>query len=149
MNEAEAATYYTASLVLFFISRFVCTWLMNVIRAEVLLGVLACLAAALAQLTAFSHGRFGVYTLIGISGCMSLMFPTIYGIGLAGLGSDAKLGGAGLVMAIVGGAVVTGLQGIVSDRLGDIGESFVIPAICFAVVAVFAFTAQGTRVVQD
>lgn len=143
MNEAEAATYYTASLVLFFISRFVCTWLMSVIRAEVLLGVLACLAAALALLTALSHGLFGVYTLIGISGCMSLMFPTIYGIGLAGLGGDAKLGGAGLVMAIVGGAVVTGLQGIVSDRLGDIGESFVIPAICFAGVAVFAFTAEG------
>jgi FHS family L-fucose permease-like MFS transporter len=144
VNEAQAASYYTASLVLFFVSRFVCTWLMSVIRAEVLLGVLAVVAAALSLIAAFSYGKPGVYTLIGVSGCMSLMFPTIYGMGLAGLGADAKLGGAGLVMAIVGGAIVTGFQGVVSDRLGDIGKSFVVPAVCFVTVAIFAFTVRGT-----
>ena len=145
VDEAQAATYYTASLVLFFISRFACTWLMNVIRAEILLGVLAGLAAALTVVAALSHDKLGVCALIGVSGCMSLMFPTIYGIGLAGLGADAKLGGAGLVMAIVGGAVVTGFQGIVSDRLGDIGESFVVPAVCFVAVGIFAFATRGTE----
>jgi len=103
LNEAGAATYYTAALVLFFVSRFVCTWLMDKIRAETLLGALASLAVILCIITSSSQGKLGVTALIGVSGCMSLMFPTIYGIGLTGLGSDTKLGGAGLVMAIVGG----------------------------------------------
>jgi FHS family L-fucose permease-like MFS transporter len=144
VNEADAATYYTWSLMLFFISRFVCTWLMSLIRAETLLGAFAGIAVLLCVIAAVSHGAFGVYALIGVSGCMSLMFPTIYGIGLAGLGADAKVGGAGLVMAIVGGAVITGVQGLVSDLTGDIGISFMIPALCFVAVALFGFM-TGTR----
>jgi FHS family L-fucose permease-like MFS transporter len=142
LNEAGAATYYTAALVLFFVSRFVCTWLMDKIRAETLLGALASLAVILCIIASSSQGKLGVTALFGVSGCMSLMFPTIYGIGLTGLGSDTKLGGAGLVMAIVGGAVVTGIQGLVSDRFGDVGISFLIPAVCFVAVAIFGFRAR-------
>lgn len=143
VNEADAAGYYTFGLVLFFMSRFLCTWLMSFIRAEALLALMAAIAVALCLLAAISHGMVGVYAVVAVSGCMSLMFPTIYGMGLAGLGPDAKVGGAGLVMAIVGGAVIAGLQGLMSDLTGSIGLTFVLPAACFAAVMVFGLRVRG------
>ena len=83
-------------------------------------------------------GYLGVYALVGISGCMSLMFPTIYGLGLRGLGQDTKIGGSGLIMAILGGAVLTGVQGQISDATQSINTSFVMTLFCFAVVVYFA-----------
>ena len=76
----------------------------------------------------------GVYALIGISGCMSLMFPTIFGLAVRGLGEDTKLGGSGLVMAILGGAILTQLQGFVSDLTQSINIAYWVPFICFAVI---------------
>lgn len=74
-----------------------------------------------------------------ISGCMSLMFPTIYGFGLSGLGDDTKIGGSGMVMAIAGAAVLTQIQGIVSDQTGSITIAYIVPAIAFAVVAYYGY----------
>lgn len=144
VNEADAASYYTFALVLFFISRFLCTWLMSFIRAEMLLAIMAAIAVALCLVAALSHDMIGVYAVVGVSGCMSLMFPTIYGMGLAGLGPDTKVGGAGLVMAIVGGAVIAGLQGLLSDLTGSIGLTFLLPAACFAAVMVFGLRVRGS-----
>ncbi len=86
----------------------------------------------------FIGGRFGLYALIGISGCMSLMFPTIYGIALKGVGEDAKLGAAGLVMAIAGGSLMPPLQGLVLDSYG-VQLSYLMPIICFVVIAIFGY----------
>ena len=80
----------------------------------------------------------GVYSLVGISACMSLMFPTIYGLAIRGLGDDTKLGGSGLIMAILGGALITALQGQVSDLTGSINLSFFVPVGCFAIIAFYA-----------
>ena len=143
VSESAAATYYPVGLVLFFLSRFICTWLMGRVRAETLLFGLAVLAGALCAVAALSHGVAGVYALVAVSGCMALMFPTIYGIGLSALDPrDIKLGGAGLVMAISGGAVVVGLQGLVSDLAGDIGPAFWVPSLCFGAVALFGWDAR-------
>ncbi len=68
---------------------------------------------------------------------MSLMFPTIYGLALENVGSDSKIGASGLIMAILGGAVITPLQGLISDAAG-INMSYIVPVICFAVVLVYA-----------
>lgn len=144
VNEADAAGYYTFGLVLFFISRFLCTWLMSFIRAEALLALMAAIAVVLCLLAAVSHGMIGVYAVVAVSGCMSLMFPTIYGMGLSGLGPDTKVGGAGLVMAIVGGAVIAGLQGLMSDLTGSIGLTFLLPAACFGAVMVFGLRVRGS-----
>jgi FHS family L-fucose permease-like MFS transporter len=94
----------------------------------------------------------GLYCLIGVSACMSLMFPTIYGIALEGLTpNDAKLGSAGLIFAIVGGAVMPRWQGAIIDGPGlQIGStmlesvrvSFFLPAICFVVIALYGFLSQ-------
>ena len=107
--------------------------------------------------TMFIGGMTGLYCLIGASAFMSLMFPTIYGIALDGLGDDAKLGSAGLVMAIVGGAVMPVLQGVILDIGGpgyddililgmpEINFSFVLPMLCFVVVGYYGFMAGKDR----
>ncbi|MFO7922167.1 MAG: L-fucose:H+ symporter permease [Bacteroidales bacterium] len=133
--EQAGATYYIMSLCLFVIGRFVCTGLMKFILPRHLLTGLALLAFVLCIIAIYGGGFVGVYALVGISGCMSLMFPTIYGLGIRGLGEDTKIGGAGMIMAIAGAAFLTQLQGVVSDQSGSIIYAYWVPAIAFLVVA--------------
>jgi FHS family L-fucose permease-like MFS transporter len=135
--EQAGATYYIMSLILFVIARFACTGLMKFIKPRKLLTFLSLLAVLCCLATIYGHGFIGVYGLIGISGCMSLMFPTIYGIGIRGLGEDTKIGGAGMVMAIAGAAVLTQIQGIVSDQAGSIKLAYWVPTIAFLVIAYY------------
>ena len=84
----------------------------------------------------------GMYCLVGVSACMSLMFPTIYGIALQGLGDDAKFGAAGLIMAILGGSVLPPLQASIIDMqilfgMPAVNISFVLPFICFVVIIIY------------
>jgi MFS transporter, FHS family, L-fucose permease len=111
--EQAGATYYIISLILFVVGRFIFTGLMKYFRPRMLLATLSILAIIFSIITVYAEGRIGIYALIAISGCMSLMFPTIYGLGIAGLGEDTKIGGAGMIMAIAGAAVLTQIQGIV------------------------------------
>ncbi|MFA6850917.1 MAG: L-fucose:H+ symporter permease [Selenomonadaceae bacterium] len=135
--EQAAATYYIISLIFFVMARFICTALMKYFKPRNILSVLAICAVICSLITIYADGRFGVYGLVCISGCMSLMFPTIYSIGISGLGSDTKIGGAGMVMAIAGAAVLTQLQGIISDQSGSIVFAYWIPAIAFIIVAYY------------
>ncbi len=136
--EQAGATYYIMSLCLFVIGRFVCTALMKFIKPRNLLTGLAVLAFVLTIIAIYGKGFYGIYALVGISGCMSLMFPTIYGLGIVGLGEDTKIGGAGMIMAIAGAAFLTQIQGIVSDQSGNIILAYWVPAIAFAVIAFYA-----------
>ena len=136
-SEQAGATYYILSLVLFVIGRFGCTALMKYIKPRTILSFLAALAVVLCLITIFGKGFTGVYALMGITGCMSLMFPTIYGIGIKGLGEDTKIGGAGMVMAIAGAAVLTQIQGIMSD-LSSIKTAYWIPTIAFGIIAYYS-----------
>lgn len=140
--EQAGATYYILSLVLFVVGRFVCTYLMRFFRPLRILIVLAVLAVCCCLGTMFLDGRTGVYCLMGISGCMSLMFPTIYGQGIAGLGDDTKIGGAGMVMAIAGAALLTQIQGIVSDQSGSIELAYGVPALAFAVIVCYGLVSE-------
>ncbi|PKV62929.1 L-fucose:H+ symporter permease [Pontibacter ramchanderi] len=146
LNESDASTYYMASLVLFMASRFAFTALMKFIQPKTLLFATAIAAAALTLVVIYGNGPAGVYALIGISGCMSLMFPTIYGLGIRGLGEDTKIGGSGLIMAILGGAILTSVQGYVSDLTQDIGLAFYVPLLCFLVIALYAFVAEKPEI---
>lgn len=139
--EDLAATYYMAALILFAISRFVCTGLMHFITPANLLTALSGVAMGLTLLVIYVGGHIGVYALVGISGCMSLMFPTIFGLACRGLGEDTKLGGSGLIMAILGGAVLTQLQGILSDTVHSINLSYWVPLIAFAVITYYGAVA--------
>jgi FHS family L-fucose permease-like MFS transporter len=142
LNEAESADYYIASLIVFTASRFITTFLMNYISANKLLTILSFLAILLTLVTILGSGQVAVYALVGISACMSLMFPTIFGLASEGLGEMRKIGSSGLVMAILGGAVLTGIQGIVSDYSGSIKTSFIVPAMSFGVVLLYSIYSQ-------
>ncbi len=135
---ARAVSFNLYAMILFATSRFVCTYLLKYIQPGGLLMYLSIGAIFLLFPVIFMGGRFGLYALIGISGCMSLMFPTIYGIALKGVGEDAKLGAAGLVMAIAGGSLMPPLQGLVLDSYG-VQLSYLMPIICFVVIAIFGY----------
>ena len=124
---------------LFFIcSRFIATWLMRWISPARLLTIFGILAMVFTTGVILSHDRTGVYCLVCVSGCMSLMFPAIYGIALDGLGDDAKFGAAGLIMAILGGSVLPPLQAMFIDA-GMTNFSFILPFVCFLVVTVYGY----------
>ena len=122
--------------------RFICTYFLKYISPGKLLAILAFGAILLTSGVILFQNRYGVYCLVGISGCMSLMFPTIYGIALQGLGDDAKFGAAGLIMAILGGSILPPLQAAIIDMkevlsFPAVNLSFILPLICFAVVAIY------------
>jgi FHS family L-fucose permease-like MFS transporter len=136
--EQAGATYYILSLILFVLGRFLFTGLMKFIKPRMLLTTLSVLAIICTLITIYGQGWTSIYALMLISGCMSLMFPTIYGLGIAGLGNDTKIGGAGMIMAIAGAAVLTQIQGIVSDQTGSIKIAFWVPAVAFAIIAYYS-----------
>ncbi len=135
--EQAGGTYYVASLVLFVTGRFACTGLMEFVKPRNLLTALSVIAVVCCLITIYDTGFLGVYTLMMISGCMSLMFPTIYGLGIAGLKDDTKIGGSGMVMAIAGAAVLTQIQGIVSDQTDSIKIAYWVPAIAFVMIGLY------------
>lgn len=139
LSLAEAQYWNIAAMVIFLASRFVCTLLLKYVSPGKLLATLAAIAIAFTLGAIFLQGKVGLTCLVLISACMSLMFPTIYGIALKGLPSEeAKLGSAGLIMAIVGGALLPLLQGKFIDELG-VRNSFYLPMICFVVIAIFGY----------
>ena len=119
---------------------------MKYVNSKKLLALFGLCAAFTTLGVIFIEGVMGLYLLIATSAFMSLMFPTIYGVALDGLGEDTSLGAAGLVMAIVGGALMPPLQGLIIDMrtigpFAAVNVSFVLPLICFCVVATYGFRA--------
>ena len=133
----KGGAYLQVSLIVFLISRFVMTWLIGRIRPTKILTALAFLAVLLCAFAMVSPNLAGVCALVAVSFCLSLMFPTIYGVALEGLGPATKFGAAGLVMAIVGGAIMPLVQGKLVDSTSA-AISFVVPAVCFALVGLYA-----------
>ncbi len=133
----KGGLYLQISLLVFLVSRFVMTWVIGRVRATKVLAVLAFLAVGLCLFAMSSPNKAGVIALVAVSFCLSLMFPTIYGVALKGLGPATKFGAAGLVMAIVGGAIMPLVQGALVDSTSP-AFSFVVPAGCFVVVGLYA-----------
>ncbi len=129
--------YLQASLIAFLISRFVMTWLLGIFRPTKLLLLMGVLGVALCGIAMVFENMVGLIAVVGISVSLSLMFPTIYGVALRGLGEDAKFGAAGLVMAILGGALVPPIHGLVMDEVGA-ALAYGVPGICLAFVAAYA-----------
>ena len=139
--EVLSQKYNIVAMIIFCASRFVCTYLLKFINPGKLLRILAVAAAIFTLGVIFLQDISGLYSLVAVSACMSLMFPTIYGIALKGMGDDAKFGAAGLIMAILGGSVLPPLQASIIDlkTIGSnfpaVNASFILPFICFVVVA--------------
>jgi FHS family L-fucose permease-like MFS transporter len=149
LTAAEAQSYNIIAMSIFLASRFISTFLLGFIRPGLLLMLLAFGGIVMSLGAVFLNGMAGLYSLIGISACMSLMFPTIYGIALKDLGDDASLGSAGLVMAIVGGALMPPMQATMIDAAPIIGAipsvktSFLLPLACFVVISIYGYRAHN------
>ena len=145
--EILSQKYNIIALIFFTCSRFICTWFLKYIQPGRLLSILAVIATVLTGGVILFTDRNGLICLVGISACMSLMFPTIYGIALRGLGDHVKVGGAGLIMSILGGSVFPPLQAAIIDSDATIfglpatNISFIIPLICFIVITIYGHRA--------
>ncbi|MBB1422387.1 L-fucose:H+ symporter permease [Pseudoalteromonas sp. SG43-7] len=144
-NEVTGGVFLQYSMLTFLASRFVMTWLMGFIRPAKLLMATSIVATLLCLYMVQMPNISGVWALVSISACLSLMFPTIYAISLHGLGDDAKLGAAGLVMAILGGAIVPVLQAVFIDTY-SVAFSYIVPAGCFIIVAGYAAFDLKTKI---
>ena len=142
--EVLSQRYNIIAMIIFCCSRFICTFFLKYINAGKLLGILAGAATLLTAGVICLQGRVGLYCLVGVSACMSLMFPTIYGIALQGLGEDAKFGAAGLIMAILGGSVLPPVQASIIDKgvvagMPAVNFSFILPLICFIIIIIYGY----------
>jgi FHS family L-fucose permease-like MFS transporter len=155
MDKATAQHHNIVAMAFFVSSRFICTWLLKFVAPGRLLALLACGGLLLTLGTIFVRGMPGLYCLMGISACMSLMFPTIYGMALQGLGRDTKLGAAGLIFAIGGGCLMPPMQGAIMDlpdfdlgflMLSSTRVSFALPALCFVVIAIYGVWMTRRRI---
>lgn len=136
--EKVAANFLTISLVVFTLGRFAGTVLLKKIKGHSLLGIYSIVNVALLAVGIFIPGTIGVWALVGTSFFMSIMYPTIFSLGIRDLGQHTKLAASVLVMSIIGGAILTMLMGAVSDFAG-IAHSLVVPLLCFVFIAFYAF----------
>lgn len=161
LSEADAAQYYLIAILLFIALRWICTYLMKYIQPAKMMALFAVAGILMCFGTMYLPTSQSVWCLVAISECMSLMFPTIYGIALKDLGEGVEVGAAGLIMAILGGAVITpimgqlidtgSLSGIVSIYAGEeasVRSSFIVPVICFAVVLAYSLLFRDKKKVS-
>jgi MFS transporter, FHS family, L-fucose permease len=155
-EQLNATVYVVASTGVFLVARWICTFLFKYIESAKLMLIFAIVGVVLCTGAILLSGMVGLYCLVGVSFAMSLMFPTIYGIALNGMGDEAKLGSAGLILAIVGGALMPPLQGRIIDMGGnglndltflgyipEINFSFILPLVCLMLVARYSYRSMN------
>ncbi|MBN1791977.1 MAG: L-fucose:H+ symporter permease [Bacteroidales bacterium] len=144
-HEKLAGALLTGTLVAFAVGRFSATWLMKFIKPAKLMGIYGTANIILVLLAVVIPGWIGVWSIFLTSFFMSLMFPTIFALGIKGLGENTKLGGSLMVMSIIGGAAFTPVMGVISDRTGSMALAMTLPLICYLVVTWYAV--WGSRLV--
>ena len=140
LPEKQAAYWWGyIAMVGFMVGRFSGTFLMKYIKPERLLGLYAIINIVLLAVAVTTHGKIAVYTLMAVPFFMSIMFPTIFALGIKGLGEETKIAASFLVMSIVGGAFFPLIMGRISDATGgNIQLAYIVPLACFAIVLLFA-----------
>ena len=144
ISEVQAADYLSIGGLAFLLGRFLGTVLMKYFKPENLLASYAVVCVLLCLVAIFGQGLITIYALIGICFFMSIMFPTIFSLGIQQLGPDTEMASSLIVMSIVGGAVLPRIFGLISDATGNIQMGYIVPLIAFAVVAFFGF--KGSKV---
>ena len=146
--EKVAGYFLTGTLAAFGVGRFVSAYLMRFIAPNKLMGAYAVMNVMLASIGVLHPGWVGLWAIFLTSLFMSLMFPTIFALGLKGLGPNTKIGGSLIVMAIVGGAVLTPAMGLISERFHSIALAYSIPLIAYIVIALYSFFGARERGMQ-
>jgi FHS family L-fucose permease-like MFS transporter len=144
ISEIQAADYLSIGGLAFLIGRFLGTAIMRFIEPRKLLTIYALICVALSVVAIIGKGAITIYTVIAICFFMSIMFPTIFSLGIDSLGKDTEMASSLIVMSIVGGAVLPRFFGLISDRTGNIQNGYIVPLIAFAVVAYFGW--KGSEV---
>jgi len=138
-SEKEAGFYLFISLLLFSVGRFASTALMKYISAARLMGIFSVINMVLVAVAVFIPSGVGGWSLIVTSFFMSLMFPTIFALGVKGLGANTKLGGSFIIMAIVGGAVWTPIMGLIADQTKSLALAMIVPIIAYSYICYYSF----------
>jgi len=159
IDSVTAGYYQMGAFIIFTVGRAIGTFLLRYISGSRLLMIFAVISLVFTLGVIFLYGKAGLFCLVGVSLTMSSMFPTIYGIALGKLNEDeSKVGSAGLIMAIVGGALMPKLQGIIIDIEGrgvadttilgvpEVNFSFILPALCFVFIAWYGYTINREKV---
>jgi FHS family L-fucose permease-like MFS transporter len=146
LSQVTAADYLGACGIAFLIGRFLGTFFMRYILPEKLLALYAAISTLLCLVAIFATGMITVYAVIGICFFMSIMFPTIFSLGIKDLKGDTEYGSSLIIMSIVGGAILPRFFGNISDWTGNIQHGYIIPLICFVVILLFGWT--GHKVVS-
>ncbi|WP_262712289.1 L-fucose:H+ symporter permease [Mucilaginibacter ginsenosidivorans] len=144
LSEMKAADYLGACGIAFLIGRFFGTFLMRYIKPNKLLTIYASINILLCMVAIGANGMITIYAVILICFFMSVMFPTIFALGIADLGGDTEYGSSLLIMSIVGGAILPRVFGIISDSTGDIQIGYLVPLFCFSIVAYFGWKGHKT-----
>ncbi len=144
-----AGYFLTGTLIAFALGRFSSAWIMRRVLPARLMGIYAVSNVALLAVAIVFPGWIGLWAIFLTSFFMSVMFPTIFALGLRGLGPNTKIGGSLLVMAIVGGAVLTPLMGLISETRHGIALAYVVPLVSYICVALFSFGASGPRALSE
>lgn len=139
ISQVKAADYLGACGAAFLIGRFFSTFLMKYIKGENLLTIYALMNVALCTIAILASGMITVYAIIGICFFMSIMFPTIFALGIINLKADTEYGSSLLIMSIVGGAILPRVFGYISDSTGNIQNGYIVPLLCFIIVAWFGW----------
>jgi FHS family L-fucose permease-like MFS transporter len=137
-KEIASKNYMALGTLLFVIGRVLGTLLMTFVKDHKMLTLYAGVASLLCLSGVFAEGEVAVYSILAINFFMSIMFPTIFALGVKDLGDYTKLGSSFIIMAIVGGAILPPIMGLISDHMG-VQQSFLLPSICFLVVAFFGW----------
>lgn len=145
ISEKQASYYSGVAGLLFMLGRFAGTFFMQFVSPPKLLRIYALICALLCLELIFGKGITTIYAMLGIAFFMSIMFPTIFALGINGLGIDSKAGSSLLVMSIVGGALLPPLLGLISDKTGDFRTGYIVPLVCFIVVLFFGITGYKTK----
>jgi MFS transporter, FHS family, L-fucose permease len=147
ITEISAGYYSGACGIAFLIGRFLGTFLMKYIRPERLLALNAAINILLCIVAIEAHGMITVYAVISICFFMSIMFPTIFALGIKNLKADTEFGSSLLIMSIVGGAILPRIFGYISDRTGNIQNGYIVPLVCFVFILFFAW--KGYKVIEN
>jgi FHS family L-fucose permease-like MFS transporter len=142
VTERSAFLYLIAALVALAIGRAVSTPLMRYIRPSTMMGVYALINMALCAVAVLRPGILGAYALVATSFFMSIMFPTIFALGVKGLGANTKLGGSVIVMAVGGAAALPPLVGLIAGKTGSYALGYIVPLAAYLVVAAYSFTSR-------
>lgn len=148
VSKSAAGWWLQISLLFFLVMRFVMVWLMGRFDGRRLMVVMCGAGVVLTVIGMLFGNVLGALSIAALSACISLLFPTIYGVALTGVGEDTKFGSSGLVMAIIGGAIAPLLQGKLTDHFGA-QFGFIFVALCFAVVGAFGIYALKNQIIPE